>query len=45
MIRFLLAQPIASAPPEPPSPITTLITGTRSPNISRRLYAMASPCE
>lgn len=40
----LLAQPIARAPPEPPSPMTTLKMGTRKPNISRRLTAMASPC-
>ena len=39
----LLAQPIASAPPEPPSPITTEMMGTRKPNISRRFTAIASP--
>lgn len=44
-LSYLLAQPIASAPPEPPSPMTTEMMGTRSPNISRRLYAMASPCD
>lgn len=33
----LFAMPIASAPPEPPSPMTMLKTGTRRPNISRKL--------
>eukprot|EP00955_Chlamydomonas_euryale_P020036 213452-Chlamydomonas_euryale.AAC.17 len=44
MMRLRLDTPIASAPPDPPSPITSEMTGTRSPNISRRLYAIASPC-
>ena len=34
--------PIASAPPEPPSPITVQMIGTRSSDISSRLRAIAS---
>ena len=33
--------PMASAPPEPPSPMTAVITGTRSEDISNRLRAIA----
>ena len=36
--------PIASAPPEPPSPITVQITGTLRRDISSRLRAIASDC-
>ena len=36
------ATPIASAPPEPPSPITTLTIGTFRLDITNRLRAMAS---
>ena len=35
---------IASAPPEPPSPMTVTMIGTRSPAISYRLRPMASDC-
>jgi hypothetical protein len=34
--------PMASAPPEPPSPITMLTIGVRSIDISNRLRAIAS---
>jgi len=34
---------MARAPPEPPSPMTTDKMGTRKPNISLRLTAIASP--
>ena len=44
MMRFQLEQPMASAPPLPPSPMTTLMIGTLRPNISLRFTAMASPC-
>ena len=43
-IRTRLPMPMASAPPLPPSPVTTAIIGTRSPAISFRLRAMASAC-
>ena len=36
--------PIASAPPEPPSPSTTMTMGTWSPVMSLMLDAMASAC-
>ena len=36
------ATPIASAPPEPPSPVTVAITGVRRRDSSKRLRAMAS---
>lgn len=36
---------MARAPPEPPSPITTDRIGTRKPNISLKLTAIASPCK
>ena len=42
-LSLLPSYPIASAPPDPPSPMTTEMMGTRNPNISRRLTAMASP--
>ena len=45
MMRLRLAQPMARAPPEPPSPITTDRIGTRKPNISLKLTAIASPCK
>src|SRR5216110_3843536 len=35
---------IASAPPEPPSPVTVTMIGTGSRAISRRFLAIASPC-
>ena len=38
------ATPIASAPPEPPSPITTLTIGTFKLDITNRLRAIASDC-
>src|SRR5437867_12854853 len=41
-MRTRFPTPIASAPPLPPSPVTTATTGTRSADISRRLRAMAS---
>ena len=34
--------PIARAPPLPPSPVTTVRMGVRSPAIARRLRAIAS---
>jgi len=34
---------MASAPPDPPSPMTTLMTGTLKLNISLRFLAIASP--
>lgn len=42
-ISSLLAQPIAKAPPDPPSPITMDMIGTFRPNIVFKLWAMASP--
>src|SRR2546427_96295 len=36
--------PIASAPPLPPSPVTTARIGVRRAAISRRLRAIASAC-
>ena len=39
-----LQTPMASAPPDPPSPITTEITGTCSAAISSRQTAIASAC-
>lgn len=44
MMSVRLAQPMARAPPDPPSPMTTEMMGTRKPNISLRLTAIASPC-
>jgi hypothetical protein len=41
-ISTRLATAMASAPPEPPSPMTTLTTGTWSRLITSRLTAMAS---
>ena len=43
-IRSLSATHSASAPPLPPSPVTTLTMGTARPLMARRLRAMASPC-
>ena len=42
MIRIRLPTPMPIAPPEPPSPMITEITGTRRLNMSRRLTAIAS---
>ena len=44
IIQTSLPTASASAPPLPPSPITTERTGTFKSDISRRFLAMASPC-
>jgi hypothetical protein len=43
-MRMRLVTPSASAPPEPPSPMTTEMEGTPSPAITSRFTAMASAC-
>ena len=43
-ISTRLATAMARAPPDPPSPMTTLMTGTRSRLITSRFVAMASAC-
>ena len=43
-ISTRLPTPRARAPPLPPSPVTTQITGTVRADISARVRAMASPC-
>ena len=40
--RFRLAEVIAMAPPEPPSPITTEMNGTRRPRLTSMARAIAS---
>ena len=42
IISTRLPTPMASAPPEPPSPITVEMIGTRSRLITSRFTAMAS---
>ena len=41
----MMQEMMARVPPEPPSPITTLLRGMRRPNISLMFMAMVSPCK
>ena len=41
-MRILLVTPSASAPPEPPSPMTMEMEGTPREDMTSRLTAMAS---